>query len=92
VRPPNRTKKQSNKETKKQERGGFTPPTLEEVRAYASENMMIVNPDKFFDHYSANGWKIGGKGQMKDWKAALRNWDRKDQEMKQTKEREDWAF
>ena len=91
---PNRTritKKQSNKETR--ERGNFVPPTLEEVRAYVSENMLIVNPDLFYDHYAANGWTIGGKGKMKDWQAAVRNWDRRDQEKKKTdREREGWAF
>ena len=91
---PNRTritKKQSNKETR--ERGNFVPPTLEEVRAYVSENMLIVNPDLFYDHYAANGWTIGGKGKMKDWQAAVRNWDRRDQEKKKPdREREGWAF
>ncbi len=90
----NRTNKQSNKNNKEtRERGNFVPPTLEEVRAYVSENMLIVNPDLFYDHYAANGWTIGGKGKMKDWQAAVRNWDRRDQEKKKTdREREGFAF
>jgi hypothetical protein len=28
----------------------------------------------FYDHFQSNGWKVGGKTPMKDWKAACRNW------------------
>jgi hypothetical protein len=34
--------------------------------------------EKFCDHYDSNGWKVGGKSPMKDWKAAVRNWLRND--------------
>lgn len=57
----------------------FTPPTLEEVKVFALENQMECDPEEFFDYYTANGWKVG-KSSMKDWKAALRNWDRRDRE------------
>ena len=30
--------------------------------------------EQFFNHYEANGWRVGGKAAMKDWKAAARNW------------------
>lgn len=33
-----------------------------------------VESQKFIDHYTSNGWKIGGRTQMKDWQAAARNW------------------
>jgi hypothetical protein len=35
-----------------------------------------LEADKFFDHFSSNGWKVAGKAKMKDWKAAARNWIR----------------
>jgi len=54
-------------------------PTLEEVKVFALENQMECDPEEFFDYYSANGWKVG-KSPMKDWKAALRNWNRRDSE------------
>ena len=75
----NRTKKQSNKETKKQV---FIRPSLDDVRQYARENSLSVDPERFYDYYEANGWTINGKAQMKDWKAAVRNWNRRDQEKK----------
>lgn len=55
----------------------FTPPTLQEVEAYIKEMEYKTVPQKFIDHYKANGWKVG-RNQMKDWKAAVRNWGLKD--------------
>lgn len=54
---------------------GFTPPTLEEVAAYCRERNNDVDPQKWYDFYSAKGWMIG-KNKMKDWKAAVRTWER----------------
>lgn len=52
----------------------FAPPTLEEVKAYCKERGNGVDPQHFFDYYTANGWKVG-KNPMKDWKAAVRSWE-----------------
>lgn len=57
----------------------FTPPTLEEVKAYCQERKNNVDAERWFDYYSANGWKVGRNG-MKDWKATVRYWERKDKE------------
>lgn len=55
----------------------FVAPSLEEVRSYISEKGFTdIDPETFIDHYTANGWKVG-KTPMKDWKAAIRNWNRK---------------
>lgn len=56
----------------------FTPPTLEEVKAYCSERGNHVDAERWFDYYTSNGWKVG-KNQMKDWKAAVRTWERDNQ-------------
>lgn len=53
----------------------FVKPTLVEVQAYCSERGKGVDPQKWYDYYSANGWKVG-KNPMKDWKAAVRTWER----------------
>ena len=52
-------------------------PTLEEVKAYCNERNNRVDPERFIDYYTANGWKVG-KNPMKDWKAAVRTWERSD--------------
>ena len=53
----------------------FTKPTIEEVEAYCRERNKGVDPKRWFDYYSSNGWKVG-KNPMKDWKAAVRTWER----------------
>lgn len=53
----------------------FTPPTVAEVRAYCQERQNNVDPERFIDYYTSNGWKVG-KNPMKDWKAAVRTWER----------------
>ena len=55
----------------------FTPPTLEEVTAYCFERGNNVDPQRFIDYYTSNGWMVG-RNKMKDWKAAVRNWEKKD--------------
>ena len=55
----------------------FTPPTIEEVRAYCQERGNHVDAERFHSYYTANGWKVG-KNPMKDWKAAVRTWERDD--------------
>lgn len=55
----------------------FIKPTLEEVQAYCKERNNNVDAQKWFDYYTANGWKVG-KNPMKDWKASVRTWERKD--------------
>lgn len=60
-------------ETPKRKR--FTPPTLEEVKAYCLERQNGVDAERFIDYYTSNGWLVG-KNKMKDWKAAVRTWER----------------
>ncbi len=54
----------------------FTPPTLEEVTDYCQERNKGVDPQRWYDFYTAKGWMIG-KNKMKDWKAAVRTWENK---------------
>ena len=57
-------------------RSRFVPPSLEEVQAYCSERQNSVDAAHFLDFYAANGW-VQGKGKpIKDWKAAVRTWER----------------
>ena len=59
----------------KPKRKRFTPPTLEEVQAYCLERNNTIDPQQFIDYYTSNGWLVG-KNKMKDWKAAVRTWER----------------
>jgi hypothetical protein len=53
----------------------FTPPSIDEVRAYCQERGNGVDAERFIDYYNANGWRVG-KNAMKDWKAAVRTWEK----------------
>jgi hypothetical protein len=52
----------------------FVKPTIEQLEAYMEERGMNNIANRFYDHYEANGWKIG-KNSMKDWKASVRTWE-----------------
>lgn len=65
-----------NTEGKKPSGKVFVPPTLEEVEAYCRERDNNIDAEEFFDYYESVGWKVGNKP-MKDWKATVRTWERK---------------
>lgn len=65
--------KKDNKE-KNKNRGIFQIPTLQEVSEYCIERKNKINAQQFIDHYESKGWFIG-KNKMKDWKAAVRTWE-----------------
>lgn len=87
VQPIGRSYKELKQEKQGGKKGGartretFIPPTIEEVVAYCSERKALgkpaVNPHKWFDHYTANGWRVG-RTKMVDWKAAVRTWEHSD--------------
>lgn len=53
----------------------FSPPSVEDVAAYCQERKNGIDADAFVDYYSARNWTMG-KTKMKDWKAAVRTWER----------------
>jgi hypothetical protein len=59
-----------------EKRSRFAPPTPEQVRAYCKERNNAVDADQFWDFYAAKGWKVGN-APMKDWKAAVRTWEKR---------------
>ncbi len=74
-------------------RSQFSKPTIEECFSYCKElglstydydgnqkSAAQVTAEKFWDYFESNGWKVGGRATMKDWKSALRNWVRRDAE------------
>lgn len=59
----------------------FIKPLIEEIKAYCNERGNKVDPQLFYDHYESNGWFVG-KNKMKDWKAAIRTWEKSKKENK----------
>lgn len=68
----------------------FAPPTVETVRAYCTEKGYDVDPDRFVNYYTSNGWRVG-KNSMKDWKAAVRTWNGKEKPGGQAESKPLWT-
>lgn len=62
----------------------FVKPNVEDIIDYCNERNNYVDPQKFYDYYSSNGWKVG-KNPMKDWKAAVRTWEKNTEAPKKSK-------
>jgi len=65
-------------EVKEKKRGRFTPPSLQEVEQYCQERGNSVDPETFIDFYTANGWVQSGNKKIKDWKACVRTWEKRE--------------
>ena len=72
------TKKEdpTEKPAEKPKAKNFKKPTVEEIQAYCTERKNSVDAQTFFDFYESKGWKIG-TAKMKDWRASVRNWERR---------------
>lgn len=84
---------QGEEELKKPKRTRFVKPTYEEVDAYCVERNNNVDAQVFIDFYESKGWKVGNTP-MKDWKAAIRTWERSNQRKatsKPTKQPTKWS-
>lgn len=57
----------------------FRAPTSDEVGEYVREQGLNLDPVAFVDFYASKGWRVGSSP-MRDWKAAARNWARRDRD------------
>lgn len=62
-------------EQEKEQEHRFIAPTVAEVKTYCKERRNNVDAERFVNFYMAKGWKVG-KNPMKDWKAAVRTWEK----------------
>jgi hypothetical protein len=65
------------KEKSKEKSKVFSPPSFQDVNDYCTERHNGVDPQAFIDFYTSKGWMVG-KTKMRDWKAAIRTWERRD--------------
>lgn len=54
----------------------FKKPTIEDVKSYCEERRNGIDAQSFIDFYDARGWKLTKGVGMKDWKAAIRTWEK----------------
>lgn len=77
---PNYKLETTNQELLTKVNKAFAKPSLEEVQTYFHDigSMTCIDDgERFFDHFTSNGWKVGGKTAMKDWKASVRGWHKR---------------
>lgn len=72
----NNTNNNINNNIENPKRKVFKKPTKEEVEEYCKERNNNVDPENFIDYYESNGWRVGNNP-MKDWKASVRTWERR---------------
>ena len=73
---PNKTKPNRENKAATPPHTRFSPPSVEDVRIYCLERGNGLDAERFCDYYAANGW-IQGKGKpIRDWRAAVRTWER----------------
>lgn len=73
--PTHAQEQQGDESCQKQKR--FCRPDVQEVADYCRERGNQVDAQRFVDYYTANGWRVG-KNPMKDWKAAVRTWEKQE--------------
>lgn len=76
-------KEEIKKEARARTRDAFVKPSLDEIKVYCSSRQNGVDPAAFYDFYESKGWKVGSQS-MKDWKAAVRTWERRETSKKKT--------
>ena len=59
----------------------FSKPSIDELQQYITDSKFNIDAQHFFDYYESKGWLVG-KSPMKDWKATVRNWNRRNEEDK----------
>lgn len=65
--------KKSNKNSK------FIKPTIEEIQEYCNERKNNIDAEHFYNFYESKGWKVGNQP-MKNWKASIITWEKKNKE------------
>lgn len=75
---PIQSESESESESKGARARTFTPPTVAQVAEYCRERKNDVDPERFVDFYASKGWKVGNQP-MKDWRAAVRTWEKREE-------------
>lgn len=63
----------------------FRKPSLKMVSDYCEERNSSVDPEVFFDNYESSGWIKANGQKVKNWKATIRTWERKNNKKESNK-------
>lgn len=88
------TNQASNKKKSSKRKSQFIPPTSDEVRTFAHDNdlpILEAEAEDFCDNYASQGWRLSNGNPMKDWKAAGRRWQRRNEKWQEERKRDKGA-
>lgn len=66
------------KNSKKKDIGEFTQPSLQEIKDYTNEKQLVVEPEFFFNYFTANNWVDSKGNEVKSWKQKMLTWDKRE--------------
>ena len=64
-------------------KGRFIKPILSEVEDYCTKRNNNIDAEAFVNFYESKGWMVGSN-KMKDWKACVITWEKRDKKKPQT--------
>ena len=59
-------------------------PSFEEIKEYVAQMGYEMDASAFYDYYSETGWLKKNGQPIRDWKASVRTWARREKEFKKT--------
>ena len=62
------------KKLRKKNKSMVIPNEKDLINYFLEQNFPELEAKKFFNYFSSNGWLVGGKTPMANWKAAAQNW------------------
>lgn len=82
------TNRERREREKERERGFFEAPTLADVSSYVREHGYQMDPAAYFDYYSETNWRKKNGQPIRDWKASVRTWERREKEFAKGKDKD----
>ena len=58
-------------------------PSVQEIKDYCIDRNNGIDAEQFFDFYESKNWYVG-KNKMKDWRACIRTWEKRQVKTKPT--------
>ena len=62
------------KKLRQKNKSNVEPKEEEVIKYFQEQNFPVIEANKFYNYFSSNGWLVGGKTPMKNWKASAKNW------------------